>query len=194
MCIYCLWAGVESAISTAVIKYIYNRKWSVGFKSETFVERQKWSAEHEIKNLCLVQSLLPTLVPGQPVELILGCENLRLFEGIKPSSIQCRCFIGYLPLPPCWPMLATRWPRLASGHTLGNGITWIPLRTWATCQHGECVPQNWQVVNCGGKVHRFSGDRTMSGQSNLISGLLMLLQQKRGGDCQEHSHARGQSL
>ena len=31
---------------------------------------------------------LPALVSGQPVELILGCENLRLFEALKPSSLK----------------------------------------------------------------------------------------------------------
>ena len=31
---------------------------------------------------------IPAPVAGQPVELILGCENLRLFEGVKPSSIK----------------------------------------------------------------------------------------------------------
>ena len=31
---------------------------------------------------------LPSPVPEQPVELILGCENLRLFEGVKPSSFK----------------------------------------------------------------------------------------------------------
>ena len=31
---------------------------------------------------------IPAPIPDQPVELILGCENLKLFEGIKPSSVR----------------------------------------------------------------------------------------------------------
>ena len=31
---------------------------------------------------------LPAPVPDQPVELILGCENLKLFEGVKPASMR----------------------------------------------------------------------------------------------------------
>ena len=33
-------------------------KWSVGFESETFVERQKWSEDHESENFWLVPSLV----------------------------------------------------------------------------------------------------------------------------------------
>ena len=36
----------------------------------------------------LKQLDIPAPVANQPVELILGCENLLLFEGVKPSSIK----------------------------------------------------------------------------------------------------------
>ena len=36
-------------------------KWSAGFESETFVERQKWSAGHKTENLHLIPSLIQTL-------------------------------------------------------------------------------------------------------------------------------------
>ena len=61
-------------------------KWSAGFESETFVERQKWSGGHETKNLRLVLSLLTTS-RHKPFSTQQSCPGGEHLSSSQPKSM-----------------------------------------------------------------------------------------------------------